>query len=91
MHHFRGTLLEGSETRLAPANVYVQFHHASSMGPAPGWNGYLLVESEEDVEPGETYTLTLVDGRTGNLRVDHFVPDEDGKQRAIFNGEGPLV
>lgn len=91
MHHFRGRLLEGNETCLDPANVYIQFHHASIMGPNPGWNGYLLVESESDVEPGSTYTLSLVDGRSGKLWIDHFVPDEDGKQRAIFNGEGPLV
>jgi hypothetical protein len=90
MHHFRGRLLEGDETRLDPANVYIQFHHASAMGPAAGWNGYLLVETEEAVEPGETYTLSLVDGRSGSLWVDHLVPDEDGKLRAIFNGEGPL-
>ena len=91
MHLFRGRLMEGNETRLDPANVYIQFHHASTMGTDPGWNGYLLVESGTDVEPGSTYTLKLVDGRSGNLWIDQVVPEEDGKQRAIFNGEGPLL
>jgi hypothetical protein len=90
MHHFRGTLLEGGETRLDPASVYVQFHHAAPGGPATGWHGYLLVAIETDLEPGVVYTLALADGRSGSLRVDHLAPDDSGQCRAVFVGEGPL-
>jgi hypothetical protein len=90
MHHFRGRLLDGDQTRLDPANVYMLFHHATAMGPEPGWHGYLLVDSGADLEPGATYTLALTDGRKGTLRIDSVAPDDDGKFRAIFAGEGPL-
>jgi len=90
MHHFRGRLLDGDQVRLDPANVYMLFHHASAIGPDPGWHGFLLMDSPEGMEPGDTYTLTLTDGRTGTLRIDSLVADEDGKSRAIFIGEGPL-
>jgi hypothetical protein len=90
MHHFRGRLLDGDQARLDPANVYILFHHASAGGPDPGWHGYLLIDSEADLEPGESYTLTLTDGRSGSLRIDSLAPDDDGKLRAIFVGEGPL-
>ena len=90
MHHFRGKLLDGDQTRLDPANVYIQFHHPTASGPVEGWNGYLLVASEADVDPDVTYTLTLGDGRSGSLRVDHLAPDDSGKFRAFFVGEGPL-
>ncbi len=90
MHHFRGRLLDGDRARLDPANVYIQYHHASAAGPDPGWHGYLLLEPGADLEPGEAYTLTLTDGRSGKLRIDSLAPDEDGKSRAIFVGEGPL-
>jgi hypothetical protein len=90
MHHFRGRLLDGDTTRLDPANVYIQFHHITASGPAQGWNGYLLVASETDLEPGGAYTLVLMDGRSGSLRIDHLAPDDSGKYRAFFAGEGPL-
>jgi hypothetical protein len=90
MHHFRGKLLDGDQTRLDPANVYIQFHHTAAGGPVEGWNGYLLIAAESDVELGLTYTLTLGDGRSGNLRVDHLALDDTGKFRAFFVGEGPL-
>jgi hypothetical protein len=90
MHHFRGKLLDGDRTRLDPANVYIQFHHPAASGPVEGWNGYLLVPSEGDVAPGVTYTLTLGDGRSGRLRIDHLAPDDSGKFRAFFVGEGAL-
>ena len=92
MHHFRGRLLEGKRARLDPANAYVHFHHPTAAGPVDGWNGYLLVASEADVEPGGSYTLSLVDGRSGDLRIDHLAPapDDSGKYRAFFIGEGPL-
>jgi hypothetical protein len=90
MHHFRGRLLDGDQARLDPANVYIQFHHAMSIGPDPGWHGYLLIDPETLLEPGDTYTLALTDGRTGSLRIDSLTPDDDAKSRAIFVGEGPL-
>ena len=90
MHHFRGRLLDGDQVRLDPANVYMLFHHAAATGPDPGWHGYLLIDSGEGMEPGDTFTLTLTDGRTGSLRIDSLAADEDGKCRAIFVGEGPL-
>ena len=90
MHHFRGKLLDGDRALLDPANVYILFHHATSIGPDPGWHGYLLIDSESDLEPGDTFTLTLTDGRSGSLRIDSLAPDDAGKCRAIFIGEGPL-
>ncbi len=90
MHHFRGKLLDGDRTRLDPANVYIQFFHASASGPVPGWHGYILIPSDAGLEPGDTYTLTLADGRSGSLRIDSLEPDA-GKTRAIFVGEGPLA
>ena len=91
MHHFRGRLLDGDQARLDPANVYIQFHHSGATASISGWHGYLLINSgSSDLEPGGPYTLTLTDGRTGSLRIDSLAPDEDGKCRAIFVGEGPL-
>ncbi len=90
MHHFRGKLMDGAETRLDPANVYILYHHASAIETGLGWNGYLLVEPDAGLEPGEVFRLTLTDGRSGDLRIDHVSPDEDGKLRAVFVGEGPL-
>lgn len=89
MHHFRGKLLQGDETRLDPANVYIQYR-SNEGGVGQGWYGYLLVASEADVEAGGTYTLTLLDGRSGELRIETVSPDETGKVRASFFGEGPL-
>jgi hypothetical protein len=89
MHHFRGTLHQGVETRLDPANVYIQYHTTEG-DQAQGWYGYLLVTEETDVEPGGTYTLKLMDGRSGDLRIDRISPDESGKFRATFFGEGSL-
>ena len=90
MHHFRGKLLDGDRVRLDPANLYVQFHHATTNGPVLGWHGYILTDSEEPLEQGASYVLTLTDGRSGTLRIDSFAPDDSGKSRAIFVGESPL-
>ena len=90
MHHFRGRLLDGDRICLDPANVYIQFHHAAAIGLTLGWHGYLLVDSDEGLEPGGLFTLSLTDGRSGTLRVDSLAPDDDGRRRAIFIGEGPL-
>jgi hypothetical protein len=90
MHHFRGRLLDGDRTCLDPADAYIQFHHPAASGPPSGWNGYLLVSSEADLEPGGPYTLALRDGRSGTLRVDHLAPDDSGKYRAFFVGDGQL-
>ena len=89
MHHFRGKLLQGVETRLDPANVYIQYRTREG-GQGQGWYGYLLVAAETDVESGGTYTLKLMDGRSGQLRIDTISPDESGKVRATFFGEGSL-
>ena len=89
MHHFRGTLLHGAETRLDPANVYIQYR-ATEDHSGHGWYGYLLVASETDVEPGGTYTLRLSDGRSGELQIETVSPDDSGKLRATFFGEGAL-
>jgi hypothetical protein len=89
MHHFRGTLLQGVETRLDPANVYIQYHTTEG-DQGQGWYGYLLVASETDVVSGGTYTLNLTDGRSGQLRIDTVSPDESGNVRATFFGEGSL-
>lgn len=90
MHHFRGKLREGDEVRLDPANVYVHTQSAKAGGHEMGWYGYLLVASGGVVEPG-TYTLALEDGRAGTIRIDRLDPDDSGKYRAIFVGEGPLA
>ena len=89
MHHYRGKLLQGDKVRLDPANVYID---SSSTGAdmASGWTGYLLVGSDKDVVPGETYTLQLVDGRSGELRIDRFAPDDSDKVRALFVGQGSM-
>ena len=90
MHHFRGTLLKGDLIRLNPANVYIEYDHDTASGPEESWQGYLLVASEADVAPGGTYTLTLVDGRAGKIRIGDLAPDDSGKYRANFVGDGPL-
>jgi hypothetical protein len=89
MHHFRGKLLQGVEIRLDPANVYVE-NGTTEGEQGQGWSGYLLIASETDVERGGTYTLKLMDGRTGQLRIDTVSPDESGKVRATFFGEVAL-
>jgi hypothetical protein len=89
MHHYRGKLLQGDKVRLDPANVYIDFR-STGVDPASGWTGYLLVGSDKDVVPGETYTLQLEDGRSGELRIDTFAPDDSDKLRALFVGQGPM-
>lgn len=89
MHHFRGKLIQEDMTRLDPANVYIQYRTTEG-DHGQGWYGYLLVASEADVESGGTYTLRLMDGRSGQLRIDSVSPDESGKFRATFLGEGSL-
>ena len=89
MHHFRGRLFQGNEVRLDPANVYIDYGSTEG-GAAPTWSGYLLVESENDVVAGGTYTLKLVDGRARELRIDAITPDDSGKVRATFVGAAGL-
>jgi hypothetical protein len=89
MHHFRGRLFQGDKLCLDPANVYIDYHSTEADAESE-WSGYLLVGSEKDVTPGGTYTLKLVDGRAGQLRIDTLTPDESEKVRALFVGEGPL-
>jgi hypothetical protein len=89
MHHYRGRLFQGDKVRLDPANVYVDFR-STGADTASGWTGYLLVGSDKDVVPGDTYTLKLEDGRSGELRIDAFAPDDLGKLRATFVGQGPM-
>jgi len=90
MHHFRGKLFRGDKVHLDPANVYIQYH-ATEGAPGQAWYGYLLVASDTDVEPGGTYTLRLVDGRSGTLRIDAVAPDDSGKVRATFVGDDSLT
>ena len=89
MHHYRGMLFQGDKVRLDPANVYIDFR-STGADTASGWTGYLLVGSDKDVVPGETYTLRLEDGRSGELRIDTFAPDDSDKVRALFVGQGPM-
>ena len=89
MHHYRGKLLQGDTVRLDPANVYIDFG-STAADAASGWTGYLLVTSDKDVVPGETYTLQLVDGRSGELRIGSFAPDDSEKVRALFVGQGSM-
>jgi hypothetical protein len=89
MHHFRGKLFQGDKLCLDPANVYIDYN-STEADVTTNWSGYLLVGSEKDVVPGDIYTLKLVDGRTGQLRIDKFAPDDSDKVRAMFVGEGSL-
>ena len=89
MHHYRGKLFQGDKVRLDPANVYIDFGSTRS-DAASGWSGYLLVGSDKDVVPGGTYTLKLEDGRSGELRIDTFAPDDTNKVRAMFVGQGSM-
>ena len=89
MHHYRGRLLQADKVRLDPANVYIDFD-STGAGTALGWTGYLLVESDKDVVPGETYALQLVDGRSGELRIDSFASNDSDKVRAVFVGQGSM-
>jgi hypothetical protein len=89
MHHFRGMLFQGDKLCLDPANVYIDYD-STEVGGTPNWSGYLLVKSERDVVSGGTYTLKLVDGRAGQLRIDKIAPDDSDKVRAMFVGEGSL-
>jgi len=89
MHHYRGKLLQGDKVRLDPANVYIDFG-STGADAASGWTGYLVVTSDKDVVPGETYTLQLVDGRSGELQIGSFAPDDSEKVRALFVGQGSM-
>ncbi len=89
MHHFRGTLFQGDKLCLDPANVYIDYH-ATESEAVSAWSGYLLIGSDKDVAPGSIYTLKLVDGRAGTLRIDNLTPDDSDKVRAIFVGTGAL-
>jgi len=91
MHHFRGSLKEGDRTKIDPANVYLEFHGETPGSTDERWDGYLLVAEEKDVEPGKSYTLRLVDGRSGNLTIQTLAPDDSGKFRALFVGVGRLL
>ena len=90
MHHYRGKLLQGDKVRLDPANVYID-SRAPGADTASGWAGYLLVASDKDLVLGETYTLRLEDGRSGELRIDSFAPDDSEKVRAMFVGQGSMT
>ena len=90
MHHYRGKLFQGDKVRLDPANVYID-SRAPSADTASGWAGYLLVASDKDLVLGETYTLRLEDGRSGELRIDSFAPDDSEKVRAMFVGQGSMT
>jgi hypothetical protein len=89
MHHFRGKLYKGEQVRLDPANVYIDYH-ALQASAGQEWDGYLVIESEKDLDPGGTYSLRLVDGRSGTLRITDIAMDEAEKVRANFVGEGAL-
>ncbi len=89
MHHFRGKLFQGDKLCLDPANVYVDYHAEESEGPS-AWSGYLLIESEKDILPGNIYMLQLVDGRTGKLRIDSLASEDSENLRAMFVGQGIL-
>ncbi len=89
MHHYRGKLFQGDKVRLDPANVYIDFGSTGS-DPASEWTGYLLVGSDKDLVVGDTYTLKLEDGRSGELRIDTFAPDDSDKVRAMFIGQGSV-
>jgi hypothetical protein len=89
MHHFRGKLFQGDKLCLDPANVYIDYQ-STGVDVTTKWSGYLLVGSEKDVSPGGIYTLKLVDGRVGQLRIDTLTPDDSDKVRAMFVGEGSL-
>ena len=89
MHHFRGKLFQGDKLCLDPANVYIDYH-STEVDVTSKWSGYLLVGSEKDVGPGDIYTLKLVDGRAGQLRIERFAPDDSDKVRAMFVGAGSL-
>ncbi len=89
MHHFRGKLYQGDKLCLNPANVYIDYH-ATDVDATAAWSGYLLVGSANDVVPGDIYTLTLEDGRAGQLRIDTLKPDDSDKVRAMFVGAGLL-
>ena len=58
--------------------------------PSQGGIRLMLVATDKDVVPGETYTLRLEDGRSGELRIDSFAPDDSDKVRALFVGQGPM-
>jgi hypothetical protein len=89
MHHFRGKLFQGDKLCLDPANVYIDYD-STEVDVTSKWSGYLLVKSETDVVPGGIYTLKLEEGRAGQLRIDTLTPDDSGKVRAMFVGEGSL-
>jgi hypothetical protein len=89
MHHFRGKLFQGEKLCLDPANVYINYD-STEVDVTSNWSGYLLVGSEKDVVTGRTYTLKLVDGRAGQLRVDTLIPDDSDKFRAMFVSDGSL-
>jgi hypothetical protein len=89
MHHFRGTLFQGDKLCLDPANVYIDYQ-TTEIDVISKWSGYLLVGSEKDVSPAGIYTLKLVDGRAGRLRIETLTADDSDKVRAMFVGEGPL-
>lgn len=92
MHHFRGMLKEGESPLLDHADASIEY-----LGPQDGtrsnWNGYLLITENHPLHAGIVYTLLLADGRSGNLVIDHFEPDDTRPDhlRAIFFSETPLT
>jgi hypothetical protein len=90
MHHFRGKLFQGEKLCLDPANTYIDYG-STEANVNSDWSGYLLVGSEKDVVAGGIYTLKLVDGRAGTIRIGTFAPDDSDKVRAKFVGEGSLA
>lgn len=90
MHHFRGKLMDGDRVRLDPADVFIQYNSAPG-SPREHWLGYLRVGAADAVEPGADYVLRLEDGRSGPLRIEQVDPDDSGKFRAVFVGQGLLA
>ena len=82
---FTGTLIGPDGTSLGP--VSGQYTLAARPGSA-SWSGWIQTSSGRPIPMGGPYTLTLDDGRKGNLKV-RWCQYTHGGTIAIFDGIGP--
>jgi hypothetical protein len=52
------------------------------------WHGELKLPADTSIVPGP-FTLTLDDGRTGDIEITKVRSNSDTKSAAAFTGKGP--
>jgi len=82
METLRGRLVQGG--LLVSENVAVQLDVGAD------WWGTLRLPGEDIVRPGDRYTLTLDDGRSGLIFLQTATYWDGSETQALFQGRGPL-